>query len=66
MMNISEFERNKPVQTYKKIHDLIEKYQSYVDDIKEVMDLEDAAYKHAYLDILKELEDLRKIFLEGK
>ena len=66
MMNISEFERNKPVQTYKKIHDLIEKYQSYVDDIKEVMDLEDAVYKHAYLDILKELKDLRKIFLEGR
>ena len=43
MMNISEFERNKPRITYKKLNDLIQGYEIYVKEMDVVMDAEDAA-----------------------
>lgn len=66
MMNISEFERNKPRVTYKKLNDLIHGYETYVREMDVVMDAEDAAYKHAYMTFLEELKDLRESFLKGE
>lgn len=65
-MNISEFERSKPKQTFKSINFAIEKYQSYIREIDPIMDEADAASLEAYKEILADLTDIKNIFLSGK
>ena len=48
IMNISEFERSKPKQTFKSINFAIEKYQSYIREIDPIMDEADAASMEAF------------------
>jgi hypothetical protein len=65
-MNISEFERQKPKETYKRLNEAIEKYQSYIREIDPIMDDSDCAYIQAYEEALTDLKDIKNIFLSGK
>jgi len=64
MMNISEFERTKPTETYKAIQSLISKYSSRANT--EVMEDRDEIERAMSREIKDDLLRLRKVFIEGK
>ena len=66
MMNISEFERNKPTKTFKIIVGTIAKYERLVASLSPAMDDKDAALLKAYSDTLKDLREIQKYFLSGE
>jgi len=64
-MNISEFERRKPHETYKTLSNLIKKYQKIVMEMP-IMDDEDAIKVEMAADFVKELTNLQKLFEKGE
>ncbi len=64
-MNISEFERMKPKETYKEISDSIEKYKNYIREIDPIMDSTDEALIDAYVEVLADLKFLKNKFTKG-
>jgi len=66
MMNISEFERNKPTKTFKIIVGTVAKYERLVASLSPTMDDKDAALLKAYSDTLKDLREIQKYFLSGE
>ena len=66
MMNISEFERNKPTTTFKVMLGTITKYETLVVSLSPPMDDKDAALLKAYSDVLKDLKQIQKHFLAGE
>ena len=65
-MNISEFERAKPTQTYKLICDSLKKYKKIIDDKYPPMDSEDVAQISLCEDFLADLTKIKNKFIEGK
>ena len=65
-MNISEFERVKPTETYKSIMFCIDKYQAYISEIDPIMTDCDAISIASYQEILKDLENIKALFIRGK
>ena len=65
MSNISEFERNKPKQTFKKIVFCIKKYKNIASNTIIEYD-EDCIKIEMANDFVRELEEIKKIFLTGK
>ena len=65
MSNISEFERNKPKKTYRKINSCIKKYRNIVANTIIECD-EDCLQIEMANDFVKELEEIKKIFLTGE
>ena len=63
-MNISEFERKKPRETYKAIQKLVNKYKHIVADMEIIGD-EDLTKIEMAADFLKELEEVMKVFKTG-
>jgi len=66
MVNISEFERNKPTETYKIIMRKNKKYEKILSDLSPIMDDTDAALYKAYSDALEDVKEIKKYFLSGK
>jgi hypothetical protein len=64
-MNISEFERKKPLKTRKALVDLIQKYKKIADSLP-IMGDEDAIKVEMSSDFAKELQNLKKIFEKGE
>jgi hypothetical protein len=64
-MNISEFERGKPIQTHKLLTRLIKKYKKIVDELP-LMDDEDAIKVEMSADFIRELTTLKKTFEKGQ
>lgn len=64
-MNISEFERRKPLETHKTLTGLIKKYQKIVRDMP-IMNDEDAIKIEMAADFVKELTNLKKTFEKGE
>ena len=64
-MNISEFERKKPRETYKAIQKLVNKYKHIVADMEIIGD-EDLTKIEMAADFLKELQEIMKVFKTGK
>ena len=64
-MNISEFERRKPLKTRKALVGLIQKYKKIADKLP-IMDDEDAIKVEMSSDFAKELQNLKKIFEKGE
>ena len=64
-MNISEFERNKPRQTFQKINAAIKKYDKIVDKLP-ITDDEDAIKIEMASDFSKELKSIKKSFTKGE
>ena len=60
-MNISEFERKKPRETYKAIQKLVNKYKHIVADMEIIGD-EDLTKIEMAADFLKELQEIMKVF----
>lgn len=65
-MNISEFERTKPTETFKTINEVIEKYETYLRDLECVMDDVTAAKKEVYSEVATDLKKIKIYFLSGK
>ncbi len=66
MMNISEFERNKPRKTFTLIVGTISKYERLLENHKEIMDIKDAALFNAYDGMVKDIKAIEKSFLAGE
>jgi hypothetical protein len=64
-MNISEFEREKPIRTHKLLTRLIKKYKKIVDELP-LMDDEDAIKVEMSADFIRELTTLKKTFEKGQ
>jgi hypothetical protein len=64
-MNISEFERNKPVKTYRAIKKTIKKYKSVIDNM-EMMDDDDCTRVEMADDFIKDLRKIMKLFKSGE
>jgi len=64
-MNISEFERNKPVKTYRAIKKTIKKYKSVIDNM-EMMDDDDCTRVEMADDFIKDLGKIMKLFKSGE
>ena len=64
-MNISEFERNKPVKTYRAIKKTIKKYKSVIDNM-ELMDDDDCTRVEMADDFIKDLGKIMKLFKSGE
>jgi len=65
MSNISEFERKKPRKTYRKVNSSIKKYKNIVDNTIIESD-EDCLKIEMAHDFIKDLEEIKKIFLTGE
>jgi hypothetical protein len=65
MSNISEFERKKPRKTYRKVSSCIKKYKNIVENTIIESD-EDCLKIEMANDFIKELEEIKKIFLTGE
>ena len=65
LMNISEFERNKPRKTMAFINKLIKKYKKIWEEM-DMMDDYDAAKVEMAHDFERELQELKEIFKSGK
>jgi len=65
-MNISEFERTKPRETYRSITNAISKYKKIIDNKYPPMDDEDAASIDLCEEILADLAKIKNNLLEGK
>lgn len=72
MMNISEFERTKPVETLRCINDKIDHYNEILNRYRDnngnyhIMDEEDVVGVTCYRQFLEDLQQIKKIFLIGK
>ena len=64
-MNISEFERNKPIKTYKTINKTIKKYRDVIKSV-EIMDDEDCIRVEMASDFLKDLKVIKATFETGE
>tara|TARA_R100000152_G_C6598695_1_gene56604 strand:- start:92 stop:289 length:198 start_codon:yes stop_codon:yes gene_type:complete len=65
MPNVSEFERNKPRETYKAFMSVKDKYESLIKDTV-VMDAEDATKVSMANSFLKDLKDIFDKFKAGE
>ena len=65
MMNISEFERMKPRETYRKIQGAIYKYERLLEAKSQLMDLKDALLVEVYTSILNDLKSIQRSFTSG-
>jgi hypothetical protein len=63
-MNISEFERLKPKETFRKINAAIKKYDKITNETS-IMDDEDAIKIEMAYDFSKELKGIKKSFTKG-
>jgi hypothetical protein len=64
-MNISEFERSKPIKTYRAIKKTIKKYKSVIENM-EVMDDDDCTRVEMANDFIKDLGKIMKVFKSGE
>jgi len=64
-MNISEFERSKPIKTYKTINKTIKKYRDIIKSV-EIMDDEDCIKVEMAGDFLKDLKVIMAAFKAGE
>jgi hypothetical protein len=64
-MNISEFERNKPTQTYALIYKAKEKYEKILKETV-IMDDEDRAKVSMASEIHKDLKKIFESFIKGE
>ena len=64
-MNISEFERNKPVKTYRAIKKTIKKYKNVIENM-EMMDDDDCTRVEMADDFIKDLGKIMKLFKSGE
>ena len=65
-MNISEFERTKPRETYRSIANAISKYKKIIDNKYPPMDDEDAVSIGLCEEILTDLAKIKNNLVEGK
>ena len=65
-MNISEFERTKPKETYRSIVNAISKYKKIIDNKYPPMDDEDAVSIGLCEEILTDLVKIKNNLVEGK
>jgi len=65
-MNISEFERTKPKETYRSIVNAISKYKKIIDNKYPSMDDEDAVSIGLCEEILTDLVKIKNNLVEGK
>ncbi len=65
-MNISEFERTKPRETYKLITDSIKKYKKIIKSKHPPMDDEDAAEISLFEEFIEDLVKIKNNLTEGK
>jgi len=65
-MNISEFERTKPKETYRSIANAISKYKKIIDNKYPSMDDEDAVLIGLCEEILTDLVKIKNNLVEGK
>lgn len=65
-MNISEFERTKPRETYRLIANAISKYKKIIDNKYPPMDDEDAVSIGLCEEILTDLAKIKNNLVEGK
>ena len=65
-MNISEFERTKPKETYRSIANAISKYKKIIDNKYPPMDDEDAVSIGLCEEILTDLVKIKNNLVEGK
>ena len=65
-MNISEFERTKPRETYKSITNAIEKYKKTIDNKYPPMDDEDAVAINLCEEFITDLINIKNNLKEGK
>ncbi len=64
MMNINEFERSKPIETYKLFDKLIKKYQEQA--VSDVMDDADEVRRSMAVEMKADLLRLKQIFVSGE
>lgn len=64
-MNISEFERNKPVKTYRVIKKTIKKYKNVIENM-EMMDDDDCTRVEMANDFIKDLGKIMEVFQSGE
>lgn len=65
-MNISEFERTKPRETYKSITDSIKKYKKIIESKHPPMDDEDAVAISLCEEFIEDLAKIKNNLIEGK
>ena len=65
-MNISEFERTKPKETYKSITDSIKKYKKIIDNKYPPMDDEDAVAISLCEEFIEDLVKIKNNLIKGK
>jgi hypothetical protein len=71
MSSISEFERNKPIESYRKLNNLIDKYRALSEDDSSESD-EDVCSSQYIIsrmitkEITNDLDSFREIFLKGE
>lgn len=65
-MNISEFERTKPRETYRSIANAISKYKKIIDNKYPPMDDEDAVSIGLCEEIITDLVKIKNNLVEGK
>ena len=65
-MNISEFERTKPRETYKSITNAIKKYKKTIDNKYPPMDDEDAVAISLCEEFIIDLTNIKNNLIEGK
>ena len=70
-MNINEFERTKPTQTYAAIDSMINKYRRIVNEHTYngqslIMESNDSAQLHLAQQIVAELENIKSLFVSGR
>ena len=63
--SISEFERRKPTQTFRGFKELLKKYQK-LSELDSDMDAEDFGIQRTSAMVLKDLEELFKVFKTGE
>jgi hypothetical protein len=64
--SVSQFERNKPKGTHRKINSAINKYEAIVSRSEPMDENEEAARVEMANDFIKELKSIRKSFLAGE
>ena len=69
MTSVSEFERNKPVEAYKKLNNLIIKYRALYDRSEPDEDVCSSQYIVSRMitkEVTDDLDSFKKLFLTGK
>ena len=64
MMNINEFERSKPIETYKLFDKLIKNYQEQA--VSDVMDDADEVRRSMAVEMKADLLRLKQVFVTGE